>query len=137
MKRAIDETRRRRALQMAYNQEHGIKPQTIRKAINDIMGYVKEEAGDVSAETVNAELAALSREEVMRIVASMEEEMAAASVNMDFEEAARLRDSVVRLRAQLEGTSEEDVLKGLKKQARKGSAYGNRKNAAYGSARRS
>ncbi|MDO4503376.1 MAG: excinuclease ABC subunit UvrB [Coriobacteriia bacterium] len=136
MHRAIEETRRRRAIQMAYNEEHGIVPKTIRKAVNDIMGYVKEEAGDVSAEKVNAELAALSREEVMRVVSSMEDDMIAASARMDFEEAARLRDQVVRLRAQLEGSTEEDVLKGLKKQARKGSAYGNRKNAAYGSGRR-
>ena len=56
---------------------------------------------------------------------------------MDFEEAARLRDQVVKLRVQVEGGSEDDVLKDLKKNARKGSAYGNRKNAAYGSARRS
>ena len=52
-------------------------------------------------------------------------------------EAARLRDQVVKLRVQVEGGSEDDVLKDLKKNARKGSAYGNRKNAAYGSARRS
>ena len=136
MAQAIEETQRRRAIQMAYNEEHGIEPQTIRKAINDIMGYVNQEAGSVSATDINKELAALSREEVMRIVSSMEEEMAAASVNMDFEEAARLRDQVVKLRAQLEGSSEEDVLAGLKKQARKGSAFGNRKHAAYGSSRR-
>ena len=56
---------------------------------------------------------------------------------MDFEEAARLRDQVVKLRAQVEGSSEDDVLKSLKKSARKGSAYGNRKHAAYGSSRSS
>ena len=136
MARAIEETARRREIQMAYNEEHGIEPQTIRKAINDIMGYVADEAGSVSAVDINKELAALSREEVMRIVASMEEEMAAASVNMDFEEAARLRDQVVKLRAQVEGSSEEDVLADLKKTSRKGSAFGNRKHAAYGSSRR-
>ena len=56
---------------------------------------------------------------------------------MDFEEAARLRDQVVKLRASVEGSSEEDVLKDLKRTARKGSAYGNRKHAAYGGSRRS
>ena len=137
MARAIGETRRRREVQMAYNKEHGIEPQTIRKAINDIMGYVTEEAGNVSAVDINKELAALSREEVMRIVSSMEEEMAAASANMDFEEAAHLRDQVVKLRAQIEGNTEEDVLADLKRTARKGSAFGNRKHAAYGSSRRS
>ncbi|MBX9034107.1 excinuclease ABC subunit UvrB [Gordonibacter massiliensis (ex Traore et al. 2017)] len=134
---AIEETKRRRAIQMQYNQDHGIEPQTIRKAINDIMDYVTDEVGNTTAEQVNMELAALSREEVLRIIASMEDEMASASLSMDYEEAARLRDQVVKLRAQVEGASEEDVLKDLKKGARKGSAFGNRKHAAYGSSRSS
>ena len=134
---AIDETKRRRAIQMKYNEEHGIEPQTIRKAINDIMSYVTDEMGGTTAEQVNKELAELSREEVLRIIQSMEDDMASASQSMAFEEAARLRDQVVKLRVQVEGGSEDDVLKDLKKNARKGSAYGNRKNAAYGSARRS
>lgn len=136
---AITETRRRRAIQMAYNEEHGIEPKTIRKAINDVMGFITDgdnnEVG--TAEDVNKVLAELSRGEVMRIIAGMEEEMASASESMDFEEAARLRDQVVKLRAQMEGTDERDVLADLKKTARKGSAFGNRKNAAYGSSRRS
>lgn len=136
---AINETRRRRAIQMAYNEEHGIEPKTIRKAINDVMGFITDgdnnEVG--TAEDVNKVLAELSRGEVMRIIAGMEEEMASASESMDFEEAARLRDQVVKLRAQMEGTDERDVLADLKKTARKGSAFGNRKNAAYGSSRRS
>lgn len=137
MGRAIEETQRRREIQMAYNKEHGIEPKTIRKAINDIMSYVTEEVGNTTAEQINKELAELSREEVLRLVSSMEDEMAEASRSMNFEEAARLRDQVVQLRASFEGTTEEDVLKDLKKSARKGSAYGNRKHAAYGSARRS
>lgn len=136
---AITETRRRRAIQMAYNEEHGIEPKTIRKAINDVMGFITDgdnnEVG--TAEDVNKVLAELSRGEVMRIIAGMEEEMASVSESMDFEEAARLRDQVVKLRAQMEGTDERDVLADLKKTARKGSAFGNRKNAAYGSSRRS
>ena len=128
MDRAITETRRRREIQMAYNEEHGIEPQTIRKAINDIMGYVTDEVGGTTAEQVNKELAELSREEVLRIISSMEDDMAVASRDMDFEEAARLRDQVVKLRASVEGSSEEDVLKDLKRTARKGSAYGNRKH---------
>ena len=137
MNLAIEETARRRQIQMAYNQEHGIHPQTIRKAINDIMSYVTDEAGSRSADEVNAELAEFSRDQIMRMISSLEEEMAAASASMDFEEAARLRDQVVRLRSQVEGESEADVLAKLKKNARKGSAFGNRKNAAYGGARRS
>ncbi len=137
MARAIDETRRRRTIQMQFNEEHGIEPQTIRKAINDVLGFITEDAAGVTAEDINKELAALSREEVLRIISSMEDEMALASRNMDFEEAARLRDQVVKLRAQVEGEAEEDVLATMKKQARKGSAYGNRKHSAYGSSRRS
>ena len=127
MNLAIEETARRRQLQMAYNQEHGIVPQTIRKAINDIMSYVTDEAGSRSADEVNAELAEFSREQVLRMISSLEEEMAAASASMDFEEAARLRDQVVRLRAHVEGESEAEALAKLKKSARKGSAFGKRK----------
>lgn len=137
MRLAIDETRRRRAIQMKYNKDNGIEPQTVRKAISNIIGYVTEGSAGRSAEQVNQELAELSREEVLRIISSMEDEMAEASKNMDFEQAAQIRDQVVKLRASFEGTSEEDALAGLKKQARKGSAFGNRKNAAYGSSRRS
>ena len=137
MDAAITETRRRRALQMAFNEEHGIEPQTIRKAINDIMAYVNDEVGDKSADEVNAQLAGMAREEVLRLIESLEEGMAAASEAYDFERAAHLRDQVVRLRAQIEGSSESEALEQLKKSARKGSAFGNRKHAAYGSGRRS
>ncbi len=137
MKRAIDETRRRRDIQMAYNEERGIQPLTIREKINDIMDSIVDESEGLSAEDINRELAELSREEVMRMIMSMEEEMQAASAGMDFEEAARLRDQVVQLRTAVEDVSEKDVLADLKKSARKGSAFGNRKNAAYGSSRRS
>ena len=130
MNLAIEETARRRQIQMAYNQEHHIQPQTVRKAINDIMSYVTDEAGSRSADEVNAELAEFSRDQIMRMISSLEEEMATASASMDFEEAARLRDQVVRLRAQVEGESEEDVLAKLKKNARKGRVFGNRKSAA-------
>jgi excinuclease ABC subunit B len=123
MKSAIDETRRRREIQMRFNEEHGIEPQTIRKAINDIMDYVRDE-GNTTAEQVNEELASLSRSEVMRIISSMEDDMAEASRNMDFEEAARLRDQVVKLRARFEGDSEDEVLKRLKSNARQGSTFG-------------
>ncbi len=136
MQRAIDETRRRRDLQVAFNTEHGIEPQTIRKAITDIMGFVTDDVADTTADQVSKELAELSRTEVLRIISSMEDDMATASRDMDFEEAARLRDQVVKLRASIEGSSEEDVLSDLRRTARKGSAYGNRKHAAYGGSRR-
>ena len=139
MDKAISETRRRREIQMAYNKEHGITPRTIKKAINDVIGFMNDGDGNQvgSAEEVNRQLAELSRGEVMRVISSMEDDMAAAAQAMDFERAAQLRDEVVRLKAQMQGESEKDVLADLKKTARKGSAFGNRKNSAYGSARRS
>ncbi|MCI9130064.1 MAG: excinuclease ABC subunit UvrB [Eggerthellaceae bacterium] len=129
MKRAIDETRRRREIQMAFNEEHGIQPETIRKAINDIIGAITEDAAGVDATEINKELAELSRSEVSAMIMSMEEEMQAASAGMDFEEAARLRDQVVSLKSAFEGSTEEDALKELRKNARKGSKYGRRKHA--------
>lgn len=139
MDTAISETRRRREIQMQYNEEHGITPQTVRKAINDVMGFMSDGDGEEvgSAEDVNRTLAELSRSEVMRVISSMEDEMTAASANMDFEEAARLRDQVVKLRAQLEGSAEKDVLADLKKTARKGSAFAAGRKSTYGGGRRS
>ena len=138
MDRAISETRRRRALQMQYNEEHGITPQTVRKAINDVIGFMSDGDGEKvgSAEEVNKTLAEFSRSEVMRMIAAMEEDMAAASASMDFEEAARLRDQVVKLRSQIEGAAEKDVLADLKKTARKGSAFAAGRKSAYGGGRR-
>lgn len=125
MRRAIDETARRRELQIAFNEEHGITPQTIQKSISDITDHMNEE-GFENAEQVNAALAEMSRSEVLRVIASLEEEMRSASTAMDFESAASLRDQVVKLRMQLEGKSEEDILGELKKTARKGSKFGRR-----------
>ena len=127
MRRAISETERRRAIQLAYNEEHGIVPQTVHKAISDITDYLQTDEGSEGADEANAALAEMSRSEVLRIVASLEDQMLEASAQTDFERAAQLRDQIVRLRAQLEGRSEEDVLSGLKKTARKGSSYGRRK----------
>ena len=155
MRQAIDETNRRRAIQMKFNEEHGIEPKTVRKAINDISSFIAEaeenvgkkdrsrgdtlghgaffspadsggdegEGGASAGERLAAELAELPRDEVERIIATMEEDMRSASEAMDFEEAARLRDAVVSLKAMLEGTSEDDVIEALRKNARKGSVF--------------
>ena len=127
MKTAIDETNRRRAIQEKFNKENGIEPQTIRKAINSIMSFVADEAESKTADEVNSELSDLSKTEVLRIISSLEDDMAQASKDMDYEAAARLRDQVVKLRASIEGTSEDIVLERLKQSARKGSKYGRRK----------
>ena len=128
MRAAIDETDRRRAIQTAYNTEHGIEPQTIRKAIADIVQYVREsEAGYTTADETARELAKLSREEVARIISTLEDDMATSAEALDFEAAARLRDQVVKLRAQVESSTEDEVLSRLKTGSRKGSKYGTRK----------
>jgi excinuclease ABC subunit B len=120
MRLAIDETNRRREKQVAYNEARGIEPKTIRKAINDIMQYAREvEAGLPASEAVAQELAAMPKEELAQIVLSLEEDMTAAADALDFEGAARLRDQVVSLRAQVEATSEEEALARFKKGARR------------------
>ena len=121
MQSAIEETQRRRDLQMAFNEQHGIEPQTIRKAINDIMQYIEktDEADQVGIDTLAEELGAMDRPEAMRIISSLEDEMAAAATGMDFESAARLRDQIVQLRARIEGAEEKDVLEALRKSSRR------------------
>ncbi len=143
MREAIDETRRRRAIQEQFNKEHGIEPRTVRKAISDISSFIQEATatlGDkdregmhgefvtpTTAEEVAAELAALPRDEVMRIIAELEEEMAAAAQTMDFERAAKARDQLVELKGLVEGKSSADVMRNLKENARKGSEYARRR----------
>ena len=125
---AIDETNRRRAKQVAYNTEHGIEPQTIRKAIADIVQYMHE--GDsqlTTAAEAARELAKMPRDEVFRLIATLEDDMAHAAEALDFEAAARLRDQAVKLRAEVESTSTDVVLDRLKKGARRGSDFGRRK----------
>jgi excinuclease ABC subunit B len=73
---------------------------------------------------VAAELGQLPREELARIVAAMEEDMHAAAEALDFETAARLRDQVVKLKADAESTTADEVLSRLKQGARKGSSHG-------------
>jgi excinuclease ABC subunit B len=128
MRDAIDETNRRRAIQVAYNTEHDIEPQTIRKAIHAIVSYARAEEGEgVDAEEVARELSNLPRDEALRLIASLEEDMTSAAEKLDFESAARLRDQVVRLRSRVDRSSEDEVLDRLKAGARKGSTYGRRK----------
>jgi len=128
MRAAIDETNRRREIQMAFNAEHGIEPTTIRKAINDIVQYVREGEADLTTAAEAAkELSGLPHDELMRLIATLEEDMISAAETLDFESAARLRDQVVKLKAEVDRTSEDDVLDRLKQGARRGSAYGRRR----------
>jgi excinuclease ABC subunit B len=105
MRAAIDETYRRRRIQIAYNEEHGITPQGIRKAIRDITDRVKKVAEERAPYTVAG---ALPKEEIPRVIADLESQMKAAAKQLEFERAALFRDEIVELRKQL--VSEPDAL---------------------------
>jgi excinuclease ABC subunit B len=113
MRRAIGETQRRRQLQIAYNAEHGIEPQSIRKAVNDILAHLRPEEGAPvpgqgrrrgrpgAAERLRTELADLPPTELGRLIQTLEEEMHEAAADLRFEYAARLRDEVGELKREL------------------------------------
>jgi excinuclease ABC subunit B len=99
MQRAVAETNRRRALQMAYNEAHGVVPTSIVKGIRDLGDQVR-----AVAETAAGYLAApeLSREEILRMLKDLETQMKAAARQLEFERAAELRDQIMELRRRLE-----------------------------------
>lgn len=98
MQKAIDETARRRSIQEAYNQEHGITPKTIIKEIRDLISISKtSEADNSTTETTSYE--ELSREEKDVLLMKLEKEMKDAAKALDFEQAATLRDTLLELKA--------------------------------------
>jgi excinuclease ABC subunit B len=109
MQRAISETNRRRGLQEAYNIEHGIKPESIRKAVTDILAHLRP--GDGTAPTPErrgrrhgervTDLGDLPHDELGRLIQTLEEEMHEASADLRFEYAARLRDEIKDLKREL------------------------------------
>jgi excinuclease ABC subunit B len=111
MRRAIDETERRRAKQIAFNEEHGITPQTIRKAVADIMeGAHAGAPGTPERYAQVAETAekyqSKSPRELARDIERLEKQMFEHAQNLEFEEAARLRDEVQRLRERAFGVAD-------------------------------
>ncbi len=152
MRAAIGETARRRQIQEAFNQEHGIVPRTVKKSITDVSSFISEASATLEGKTrdrhgtgshgafeslaepseqvagsVADELMQLSASELADVVDALEEEMAAASEAMDFETAARLRDQIVEIRTRVEGGSADEVISRLKAGARKGSAHATRR----------
>jgi excinuclease ABC subunit B len=111
MEKAIGETQRRRAKQIAYNTEHGIDPQTIRKAVGNILSVLRPAEGmkapgrqdrrDRERAKVVNELRTLPQQELARLIQTLEEEMNLAATELKFEYAARLRDEVKDLRREL------------------------------------
>jgi len=94
MREAMEETHRRRQIQEAYNKEHGITPQGIRKAIKDITERVRVVAEARAAYTPTP----ISKEEVIRLIKDLEAQMRKAAKNLEFEKAALLRDRIIELR---------------------------------------
>ena len=107
MQKAIDETKRRRSIQMKYNEEHHITPKTIIKPIQDAITATKpsEDTGEKedSTEFTTRDFAKLKRADQEKMVAELTEQMQSAAKRLDFEQAATLRDTVMELKAQMTG----------------------------------
>ncbi len=100
---ALEETDRRRAVQLAYNEEHGITPETIVKGVSDIAEFLSLESPTVPSRRRRGkqEVEGMSREEIEKLVITLEEEMFAAAEELRFEYAAKLRDEIKELRREL------------------------------------
>ena len=98
MKKAIDETNRRRNIQEEYNRKHGITPQTIKKSISDILTSVYEADYFTVPTVMEKGKEYIPSSEMPRLIAKMEKEMKAAAKNMEFERAAEIRDRIKRLK---------------------------------------
>jgi excinuclease ABC subunit B len=100
---AVEETTRRRAKQLAYNEEHGITPETVVKGVSDIAEFLSLEAPHVPARRRRGrrEVEGMSREELQQLVVELEEEMFIAADELRFEYAAKLRDEIRDLRREL------------------------------------
>ena len=103
MRTAMEETARRRALQEAYNQEHGITPRTIRKSVRDLISISKEVAR--TEEKLDKDPESMSREELEKLIRKVEKEMKAAAAELNFETAAELRDKMIDLKKNLDDLS--------------------------------
>ena len=103
MRRAIDETNRRRDIQVAYNREHGITPETIVKGISDITEFLMGE-GKVprSSRRRREKRVDMEPHEIEQTIVELEEEMLAAAEELRFEYAAKLRDEIRELRRELD-----------------------------------
>lgn len=102
MKAAIEETKRRREIQMRYNQEHGIVPQTIKKEIRAAISYGDKVSKKSKKKTEDFDFNDLSKKDQQEMISGLEEQMREAAKKLDFEEAARLRDTVLELKAEIE-----------------------------------
>lgn len=100
MQIAIDETNRRRAIQIKYNEEHGITPTTIKKAVRDVIRISNVDTRSSSLKT-NKDAESMSREEMEKEVIKLERKMKRAAADLNFEEAVELRDRMIELKKAL------------------------------------
>ena len=100
MRAALDETNRRRRIQMKYNEEHGITPQTIKKAVRDLISISKE----IAKEEVRFEKdpESMNRKELEKLIADVQKKMQKAAADLNFEAAAELRDKMIELKKRLQ-----------------------------------
>ncbi|MBC8253664.1 MAG: UvrB/UvrC motif-containing protein, partial [Ardenticatenia bacterium] len=98
MRRAIDETDRRRAKQLDYNRAHGIEPRSIVKAVRDLTDQVQKVAEERAPYQISRDL---PQDELAHIIRDLEKQMQAAAAELEFEQAALLRDQILELRQQL------------------------------------
>jgi excinuclease ABC subunit B len=108
IKGALDETNRRRAVQLTYNEEHGITPESIQKGVSDIAEFLSLEAPTVPGRRRRGErrVEGMTPSEVERLIVTLEEEMFAAAEELRFEYAAKLRDEIKDLRRDLQTAAE-------------------------------
>ncbi len=99
MRNAIDETNRRRTIQQKYNEEHGITPQTIKKAVRDLISISKAIAKEEARFEKDPE--SMNRKELEKLIADIQKKMKKAAAELDFETAAELRDKMMELKTQL------------------------------------
>ena len=107
MRSAMDETERRRTIQAAYNEEHGIVAKSIVKAVRDITDHVREAAEDEAEYDAAPE--GLPKADLLRLVKELEKQMKTAAKELEFEKAAALRDQIVEYRRLLVGSDEEQL----------------------------
>ena len=100
MQKAIDETNRRRAIQQKYNEENGITPQTIKKAVRDLISITKKVTKEQAKFEKDPE--SMDRAELEKLIAEVEKKMRRAATDLDFESAAMLRDQMIELKVEYE-----------------------------------
>ena len=104
MRAALDETARRREIQQKYNEEHGVTPQTIKKAVRDLISISKV----IAEEEVRFEKdpESMSRKELEKLIGEVQKKMQKAAADLNFEAAAELRDKMIELKKNLEAMKE-------------------------------